>query len=249
MRVHLYSIMYNEAKLLPYWLRHYSPWVEKMIVYVDKASNDGTLELLKANPKVEARTWPHDTGLDDEQFIQTCNYWPNLEGVKNGVDFVGFVDCDELLYHPKPLEALQSQSTDIFRAKGYALISQFGIPKDDGRQIYEQVRTGIEQENHSKFLLWRPGFRICHHHGRHEFPEYGGRMDSRFVFKNFHLHHLAGSSATRERNQRNYQRANDKAFAWNYSDESEQKGIGGTERWISEAIVNNRLFDVMEAKL
>lgn len=249
MKVWIYTIVFNEAKILPYTLRHYSPWVDRFVVWVDQATNDGTVEILKANPKVELRTWPHNTGLDDEQFIATANYWPSEEGRKENCDWVGFIDADELLYHPEPLELLKIASVDIIRAKGYALISPSGVPKDDGRQIYEQIPTGVFQSNHSKYLLWRPGFDIHHHHGRHDRPNFGGRMDDAYRMKNLHCHHLEGIAATKNRNKRNFSRANDKRFAWNYSDENEGKGIGGTALWVDRAIKEGALFDVMKDPL
>lgn len=249
MRIWLFSIWYNEIRTLPYFLRHYAPWVDRLIIYVDLKTNDGTLEELKKHAKVEVRAWPHNTGLDDEQFIQTCNHWPNIEGRKNGLDWVGFVDADELLWHPNPKELLNTTSTDIIRSKGYALINPGGWPVDDGRQIYEQVQTGVVQENHSKFLIWRPGFDICHHHGRHDTPAYGGRIDRTFRMRNFHLHHLGGVEGTRKRNDQNVARAHDKKFAWNYSEESEQKRYGGTVNWVRDVIEGKQLISVMEDKL
>lgn len=247
MRLVLYSIWYNEAKMAPYWLRHYTPWVDKLIVWVDPATNDGSREMLQKNPKVEVREWPHKTGLDDQEFINTVNHWPSHEGRKLGAEWVGFVDADEFLWAPDYNALLRTDKTDAIRSKGYALISPFGLPKDDGRQIYEQVKTGVRQDNHDKFLIWRPGFDIGHHHGRHDVPSYGGRLNMDYMMKNFHAHHIEGVSATKERNQRNYERAKDKVFAWNYSKESEQKGIGGTAFWVERSM--GELFDVVQAEL
>lgn len=232
--------------MAPYWIRHYTPWVDRLIVYVDAATNDGSLELLQANPKVEARAWNHSTGLDDEQFIQTANHWPNKEGRENHLDWVGFVDADELLWAPDYKKLLRTDKTDAIRSRGYALISRTGWPVDDGRQLYEQVVTGVEQTNHSKFLIWRPGFDISHNHGRHDFPAYGGRTNGEFMMKNYHCHHLAPEE-TVQRNQRNYDRAHEKRFAWNYEKGNESKGIGGTALWASNAM--NNLIDVTKADI
>lgn len=247
MKVWIYTIVFNEEKILPYYLRNYSPWVERMIVYVDQATNDGTVEILKANPKVELRTWPHKTGLDDQEFINTANHWPSHEGRKENCDWVGFVDADELLYHPDPWAMLHNADVDSIRAKGYALLSPIGWPQDDGRQIYEQVVTGVHQENENKYLLWRPGFDVGHHHGRHDRPTFNGRIDDRFRMKNYHCHFLGGVQPTKARNARNFDRAHDKNFAWNFNDESERQGIGGTVKWVAKAL--GQVFDVTKDAL
>lgn len=251
-KIWLYSICYNEAQMLPYTLRHYASWVDKFVIWVDPATNDRTVEILKSFPFVEARTWPHSTGLDDQEFINTVNHWPSQEGRKAGADWVGFVDADELLYHPQPLELLQSFSGDIVRSKGFALISPTGWPIDDGRQLYEQVPTGVIQENYNKYILWRPGFDIHHHHGRHDKPTFTGRFHhphEAFHMRLLHCHHVGGAEDTKIRNSRNYRRAKDKKFAWAYNADSEAKGFGGTIKWVKEAIDQKKLFNVMEAPL
>lgn len=248
MKIWLYSVIYNEAKILPYTLRNYLPWVDRLVVWVDKATNDGSVEILKSSPKVELRTWPHDTGLDDQQFLATANHWPSSEGRKENCDWVGFVDADELLWHPDPIAMLRAAGTDIIRAKGYALLNKDGFPKDDGRQIYEQVSTGVHQQNENKYLMWRPGFDVGHHHGRHDRPTFNGRIDDIFRMKNFHCHFLGGVKQTEARNRRNFDRANDKRFAWNFNEESEQKGIGGTVKWVEQTL-GGTLLDVMKDPL
>lgn len=248
MRIWIYTIVFNEAKILPYFLRNYSPWVERIVAWVDQATNDGTVEILKANPKVELRTWPHKTGLDDAEFIATANHWPSTEGRKENCEWVGFVDADELLWHPDPQGMLRNADVDIIRAKGFALISPDGLPKDDGRQIYEQVKTGAFQENENKYLLWRPGFDVHHHHGRHDRPTFNGRIDEKFRMKNYHCHFIGGAAPTKARNKRNFDRANDKRFAWNFNAESERQGIGGTVKWV-DRVISEGLIDVTKEPL
>lgn len=248
-KVWLYSIWYHEAKIAPYFLRNYE-WVDHIVIWIDPASRDGTQAILEKHPKVELRAWPHHTGLDDQEFLATANYWPSREGRQVGADWVGFVDADELLWHPNWNELLQTTDTDALRAKGYALISPSGWPEDNGKQIYEQVKTGVHQENENKFLLWRPGFEIHHHHGRHDFPvAFGGRLDGRFRMKNYHCHFLGGVQATQYRNRQNFSRALDKRFAWNFSPEKEKEGIGGTVKWLKGVIDGKQLFDVTEEKI
>lgn len=248
MKAWTFSVVYNEAQVLKYFLRHYETFCDRMVFWVDEASNDGTKEMILAYPKAEFRPWPHKSGLDDEQFIQTSNHWPSFDGINHHCDWVAFVDADELLYHPNPYKALEDEKADAIRSRGYALISPNGWPQDDGRQIYEQIRTGVHQDNYSKTLWHRPKCQIGHSHGRHDVQHFDGRIGESVEWKLFHCHHVGGPDDTKQRNLRNIDRANEKKFAWAYQPDQEEKVSGGTVNWVRDAIVNNRLFDVMESK-
>lgn len=49
MNIHLYCICRNEAPLMPYFLRHYSHWVDRM-TFLDGGSNDGTRGIISDCP-------------------------------------------------------------------------------------------------------------------------------------------------------------------------------------------------------
>lgn len=247
MRVWVFSIMWEEETLLPLFLRHYETFCEKIVVWVEPGK-DRTEEMLKAHPKVWPLAWPH-RGLNDEEFKNTFNHWPSKLGQEHQVDFCITADCDELVWHPNYKQAFKDQSADMFYTKGYALIDPNGFPKDDGRQIYEQVRTGVEQSNYCKPIIFRPGWNPDFSHGRHECHSYGGRIAKKPTFKLFHLHHLFGAESTRERNQRNTERCLEKRYAWAYSQKQEQLATGGTKSWVENAINNNQLFDVVSVPL
>ena len=57
MIIHLYTISWNEARLLGYFFRHYDRWVDRYFVH-DDGSTDGTLEILRSHPKVVVRAFP-----------------------------------------------------------------------------------------------------------------------------------------------------------------------------------------------
>ena len=54
MKVHLYTKLWNEEGMLPFFFRHYDPVVDRCIAY-DDGSTDDTLELLAAHDRVEIR--------------------------------------------------------------------------------------------------------------------------------------------------------------------------------------------------
>lgn len=242
-RVHVYTICRDEARMMPFWIRHYSAFCEKLIVY-DGQSDDGTRAIVQACPKAELREWPY-MGLDDEKFLQAVNLSRDMEGP---AEWRIWADVDELLYHPDMLSMLGVVRLDLLGAIGYALISPNGFPKDDGRQLYEQVPTGIPQANYDKFILHRFWLPVKHAIGRHtygkEWPQTLGRRGAIPGLKLFHCHHVGGVEHTKEINARNYERAVDKRYAWNYRPEHDKPEQAGSVAWVRDAIENGKLKEV-----
>lgn len=246
MKVWLYSIMWNEAQMLPWFLRHYAPWVDKIVVFLEK-SDDGSEWLLRSCPKVDLRVWPFK-GLDDEAFLEMVNEC--YKEARGKADWVAHVDADELLYHPHMPELLSNKHADVIQAKGYALISEVGWPHDDGHsQLYDLVKTGAPQWNYDKKLLFRPSLDFHHTIGRHtyenKFPRHNGREWTNSGLKLLHCHHVGGITHTADRNRRNYDRAIDKKFAWNMTDAHNKKEQVGTVAWVRDLIVSGKLEAVV----
>ena len=57
MRIDLYTISWNERRMLPFFLDYYGAWVDRIVVF-DDASDDGTAEALARHPKVDLRPFP-----------------------------------------------------------------------------------------------------------------------------------------------------------------------------------------------
>lgn len=239
-RVWVFTICRNEARMMPFFLRHYSTFAEKIVVY-DEQSDDGTREILQRSPIVELREWPNK-GLNDEKFIECVN------STVGDCDWIIFADVDELLYHPDILRVLEEAKEDMIRATGYALISERGFPHHSAPQIYRYVRTGIRQPNYDKLICWRSGVRVFHTIGRHtydDWPKCSGVRGSESKLKLLHCHHIGGVEWTRQRNKRNYDMAVDKKFAWNYAPQLDKPDQVGTVAWVRDAIENKKLIDVM----
>lgn len=152
MKVWIVSVCWNEARMAVWYLRHYAPLAERIVVFCEP-STDGTEDILRACPKVDLRMWPHH-GLDDEAFMDLVN---DCYRGNHPTDWIAFCDMDELLWHPDLPSILDRQDITAIQATGYALISPTGWPQDDGHsQLYELVPTGVPQPNYSKILLCRP---------------------------------------------------------------------------------------------
>jgi len=244
MNVWVYTICRNEAVMMPFFLRHYETFATKIIAY-DEQSTDGTREMLKAHPLVEVREWPHK-GLDDEHFLNAVNtFWIGAD-----CDWVIWADVDELLYHPNPFFELACNDASAIRSIGYALISANGFDPKAVGQIYDQVKTGIRQPNYDKIICWRPQVKMVHTIGRHtyqgQFPKCSGLISDIPGFYLLHCHHVGGVEWTRQINQRNYDRAVNKKYAWNYSPgHNDDPNQVGSVAWVQSAIQNGKLEQVI----
>ena len=95
MRTHLYTVCWNEAEMLGFFFRHYDPWVDRYIVF-DDGSTDGSLEILRSNPKVDVRPLVRSNA---DSFVLSHlrlmnEAWKESRG---NADWVIVVDVDELL--------------------------------------------------------------------------------------------------------------------------------------------------------
>lgn len=96
------SCWYNEEFMAPFFLSHYSKEVDKIIIYLDTATNDGTAEILSKDPKVEIRPIDYGPqGWDEhsKQGAMISTYRSLTEG------WCILVDADEFIFEPgKPLK-------------------------------------------------------------------------------------------------------------------------------------------------
>lgn len=163
MVVWLYCICKDEAPIMPYLLRHYSPWVTKLIFY-DAASTDGTRGLIQECPNAELRDWPGGEGIVDDEFMDFANeVWKEAAGI---TDWMIFVDADEFLYHPEMTSLLQrylGEGVEVPQIVGYTMLSAT-FPTTAG-QIYDEVKTGVYDDIWSKSAIFRN--RIRWNVGRH----------------------------------------------------------------------------------
>ncbi len=242
----VFAISFNEAALMPFFLRHYATIADKIIVF-DEQSTDGTREIVQACPKAELREWPWK-GLDDERFREAVNEW-YLEA-RGNYDWVAWPDIDELLWHPNLAKLLDETKADMLGAYGYAMVTREKLQKFSG-QIYDRHRLGVRQPNYDKFLIWRAKADILHAHGRHsylpEFPRCSGRRIAIPELKLLHYRYF-GIDETKMRNERNYARALEKRFAWNYdqkhNDDPEQSG---SLAWTSRVLLEGVMQDALQA--
>ena len=153
-----YVLCWNEEKMIPYYLRHYEKFCDKIIVY-DNYSTDKSIKILKAHPKVEIRYYDSKGKIRDDIYLQIKNeVWKETKYLQDDVDFVIVGDMDEFLWHKNMKEFLfkkQREGYTIFKPTGYDMLNE-DYPTTD-KQIYHEVQTGrSDQFISGKLMLFNP---------------------------------------------------------------------------------------------
>jgi len=169
MKIDVYSNMYNEEPILPYWLRHYETFADRIFVW-DGGSTDKTLKILKKHPKVILLPRDKKRGHDDEYYV--THLYPQYRKYSRGFsDWVINADADEFIYHPHLREVLEKAKKDgvqLIQCEGYSMVSD-KFPVGDG-QIYDKIRTGFANSMSSKWTIYSPDISVGFFIGRHGRP-------------------------------------------------------------------------------
>jgi SAM-dependent methyltransferase len=246
MKISVYTIIKDESWMLPYFLRHYSTFADRIVIF-DEKSTDGSREIIAKYPKAEVREWL-GKGLNDEEFTEAVNnFWKEGRARDH---WIMWPDVDELLCHGDMRKLLETTEGDVVAAVGYALIQKERPPRE--RQAYEEVKTGVRQENYDKQIIWRSTLAMSHTIGRHTYPEHGfPKHDGKLAAERvdlYHLHHIGGVQFTIERNSRNFKRAVDKKYAWNYSKDHDKPEQVGSVSWVKK-VLSEPLREVVGADI
>jgi glycosyltransferase involved in cell wall biosynthesis len=153
-KIHVYTICWNEALMLPHFLRHYSNFCDKIVVY-DNDSTDASMALCKALPKVQTKSYFTGNQIRDDIYLKIKNEaWKQSRG---HADYVIVCDVDELIYHPQLVSFLESahrQGISLFRCKGYNMITEHTpLPKDS---IVDTIGEGARAQNFDKVCVFDP---------------------------------------------------------------------------------------------
>lgn len=216
MKVIVFALCYNQAEILPFWLRHYAAFADELAVW-DDHSTDGSRELLQANPKVVLRDWPYQSGIEEDLFLQFAYEW--YPRAHPAYQWAIWVDTDEFIYHPDILGVLAEadrRNIEVIKPYGYNMMHE-GLPKDDGHQIWELARKGVHAPLYSKPVIFKPNCTVRWTRGKHELENCKPRLWLDSNVKLLHYRYL-GYEYTKRVNAKNLARCglytNDKSAAW-----------------------------------
>jgi hypothetical protein len=145
MNIEIYALCHQEAKMIPYFMRHYNQYGK--VFLFEGHSTDGSKELAES---LGATIIPIDTGNEIRDDIFTDlknNYWKNSKA-----DWVIMCDMDEFVYHPNFIEYLKTLECTIVYPLWYEMFSDV-FPTTQG-QIYEEINMGAITA--SKYCLFKP---------------------------------------------------------------------------------------------
>jgi glycosyltransferase involved in cell wall biosynthesis len=152
-RIDLYATCWNEERMIPFFLRHYEPLVDRMIIY-DDGSTDRSLELLAASPKVELRRLPQGDSYVLVQTEEMNQCWKESRG---RADWVFICDMDEQLYHKELrtyLAKCQEAGVTILNPVGLDMVSAYFPPPK--LVLTESVRLCVRAFLQDKLAVFNP---------------------------------------------------------------------------------------------
>lgn len=152
--IDLYASCWNEERVIPFFLRHYEPIVDRIVIF-DDGSNDRSLELLKASPKVELRQLKRGESSILMQTEEMNHCWKESRG---RADWVIICDMDEHIYHHKELCGYLAQC----KANGSTILNPVGVdmvsvdfPAPDV-VLSEAIRSGVRSFLLDKKAVFNP---------------------------------------------------------------------------------------------
>lgn len=152
MKIWAYTICWNEEKILPYYLKHYEKFCDKIIIY-DNESTDNSKKIIQSHSKTELRTYKTENQIRDDIYLQvkeSCVY-----DAKGKADYIVVGDIDEFLYHPDIKSFLnQNAKFSYYRPAGFQMVSD-NYPTTT-KMIYDECNTGTPDYKLCKPLLINP---------------------------------------------------------------------------------------------
>ena len=155
LRVHLYTLCYNEMKLLPLMVKYWKTVADEIFV-LDNGSTDGSVEYLKNFKNIHVINFKSDGFNDDIHKKLKNSVWKASRGK---ADFVIVCDLDEVLYTKEgirnTLEKMKRDKETICKPIGYNMYSDT-FPEDTEKQIWEQCGNGVRDHLFDKVIVFNP---------------------------------------------------------------------------------------------
>ena len=120
-RISVYSLCWNEGKLLPHFLNHYSKFANKITIF-DNESTDNSVDIIKSfdKCKINLISYNSDNKINDFIYLGIKNNcWKN-----DPSEYVVVCDIDEFLYTENIFDYLDKNNFyDVFTPNGYDMVS------------------------------------------------------------------------------------------------------------------------------
>jgi len=200
-----FTLAYNEATLIRYWVRAYREFCDKVIVYCDLGSDDGTAALARREGAEVRPYGPSD--LDDVAFISFAQ--ERYREARGHADWVVWADADEILYHPRLAERLvelRQAGVNYPTVTGYSMMADH--PPTGLGQIYDEIQSGFQADAYSKVCIFDPALDVRWTTGKHTAEAEGAVSDDGSDPLRLLHYRWLGQEYFLERNRRNFARLN-----------------------------------------
>lgn len=153
LRIHVYTLCWNEATLLPHFFRHYA-FAERIVVF-DNGSTDGSLDLIAAEPRAVLRHFDSGGKIHEAAYLRLKNNaWKESRGQ---ADWVIVCDMDELLFDPHLPELLgrmREAGGTVLKPHGYEMIGE--RPPTPNEDLLGLIPLGVRSYHFDKCVLFDP---------------------------------------------------------------------------------------------
>jgi len=166
MIIHVYAMCYNEEIMMPYFLRHYNQFADKIFIF-DNHSTDKTAEIVDSNKKAKRILYGRPDRLYDSDLIKMKN--EEYKKSRGQADWVIIADVDEFVYHQNLAELLKRYKSDnihLPKTAGYDMLGD-DYPKTPG-QLYEEINQGVSESFYSKRAIFNPELNVRYVEGAHK---------------------------------------------------------------------------------
>lgn len=225
MKIWLYCLTGVEDDLMPYFMNHYAPVCDKLVM-IDGGMSQVTRKVIESYANAEIHDSPFDnTHWDDHQ--GNAYFMAKYQEARGHADYVIMVDADEFLYTGKPLR----ESIEEYKAQGIRAVQSVGVlmmarefPPYDGTPLVDKVRMGVYDRIYSKTALFDPELWVRWSIGRHS-AAISGYQQVVTGLKLLHYRYF-GEEWLRKRNEWLWNRRSDvdKAMGIGYQSDPENEG-------------------------
>ena len=156
MTVHLYTLCYNEMKILPFAVDYWRSVADEVFV-LDNGSTDGSVEYLTGLEHINLIHFNSD-GFNDKTHKDLKNkVW---KASKGKADWVIVCDLDEFLWSPEgirnTLERFSKDGVTIVKPDGYNIYSETFPSHEDGVFLWDVCNQGVRDQGFDKVIAFNP---------------------------------------------------------------------------------------------
>ena len=166
MSIYTYIFCWNEEKILPFTLDHYSQFSDRIFL-LDNYSTDKSVKIARKYSKVTVIPISCEEEEENtyDEFksakLRSSIYKDEIYGfgAVGKADWAILVDADEFVYHPNLKEILKKykeQGVSIPRLAGYDMFSKEFPTHTEGELLTTKIKRGFESLSESKPVLIDP---------------------------------------------------------------------------------------------